>query len=156
VLGAAVLQGILAPILDQPVNLLNAAVLAQERGLKLRLRMGESDERFANVVRVEYRTDRADHRCAGAVFSESHPRIVEIDGFHCEVRPEGNLLVYVNADRPGILAGEKINIGGLSLGRVPGGKHALTVIATDERVSVSVLKEIAQVNGVSKVRFIRL
>jgi D-3-phosphoglycerate dehydrogenase len=88
---------------------------------------------------------------------------VEIDGFHCEVRPEGNLLLYLNADRPGmlaavsaILAEAKINIGGLSLGRLPGGDHALTVIATDSAVSAPVLKQIGEVNGVSRVRFITL
>jgi D-3-phosphoglycerate dehydrogenase len=163
VLGAAVLQGIFAKSLEQPVNLLNAAVIARERGLKLHLHVGDEDERFANVVSVRYQTEQGERSCAGAVFAESHPRIVEIDGFHCEVRPEGNLLLYVNADRPGmlaavsaILAGAKINIGGLSLGRLAAGDQALTVIATDTAVSAPVLKQIGEVNGVSRVRFIRL
>jgi D-3-phosphoglycerate dehydrogenase len=163
VLGAAVLQGIFAKNLSDPVNLLNAALVAKERGIRLLLHVGDADQRHANVLAVSYQTERGAYACAGTVFAENDARIVEVDGFHCEMRPEGNLLFYRNLDRPGmlasvaaILAGAKINIGGLSLGRLGDAGNALTVISTDSPVSAPVLREIAAVEGVSKVRAVRL
>jgi D-3-phosphoglycerate dehydrogenase len=163
VLGAAVLQGILARSLTHPVNLLNASVIAQERGIRLRLHAADADPRHANVVAVGYVSERGDRSCAGTVFAENDLRIVEIDGFHCEVKPEGNLLVYSNIDRPGmlaavsaILAAGEINIGGLSLGRVGEGGNALTVLSTDTGVSDDILRELSGIDGVSQLRTLRL
>ena len=71
--------------------------------------------------------------------------------------------MYLNLDRPGmlaavsaILARATINIAGLSLGRFGEGGQALTIISTDNSVSDLILKEIAAVEGVSKVRFMEL
>jgi D-3-phosphoglycerate dehydrogenase len=97
------------------------------------------------------------------VFSNTHARIVRIDDFHFEVNPEGFLLVYANVDRPGMLAsvgatlaGEKINIAGLSLGRDKPGLKALTVINVDTPLTESVLKKVGNIDGVSEVRAVQL
>jgi D-3-phosphoglycerate dehydrogenase len=77
------------------------------------------------------------------------------------MRPEGNLLLYANTDRPGmlarvsgILARGGINIGGLSLGRHRAGSDALTVISLDELPSKGIIGEIESIEGVSHVRLI--
>ncbi len=163
VLGSAVMQGFFERSLSEPVNLLNASIIAKDRGIRLQMHLDERDHRYGNILSVAYTTDREERRCAGTVFGEDDPRIVEIDGFHFEVRPEGNLLLYYNIDRPGMLAAVSallaragVNIAGLSLGRFGVGGRALTIIATDTGVSEALLKEMTAVEGVSTVRFLEL
>jgi D-3-phosphoglycerate dehydrogenase len=160
-LDAVVLKGILAPVLAEPVNYLNSVAIAKERGIGVRAAEGEPHEFYPNVVEVRYETTKEARTLAGTVFGSTDVRIIGIDGFHFEMRPHGNLLLYGNIDRPGMLAKVSgvlarggINIGGLSLGRHRAGFDALTVIALDEPPAKSVIEEIEQIEGVSHVKLI--
>jgi len=70
-----------------------------------RLAVGEQREpeggNYPNLLSVRYVTDREVKECGGTVFGTSSVRLVTIDGFRFEVRPEGDLLIYFNVDRPG-------------------------------------------------------
>ena len=64
------------------------------------------------------------HSAAGTVFEGREPRLVEIDGFDMDVRPEGDVLVLFYPDRPGmvgrfgtILGDANINIARMDVGR---------------------------------------
>ncbi len=77
--------------------------------------------------------------------------------------PEGNLLLYSNVDRPGmlasvgsILAKSRINIAGVSLGRDEVGKRALTVMSLDSGVAEAVLEEIRRVEGIFDAKLVYL
>lgn len=162
-LSAGVLKGVLEKLLYEPVNYLNAPLLAGERGISVQQTINGDHERYANLLSVRFTTEKESRSFSGTVFGSDDVRIVEIDGFHFEVKPEGNLLIYYNIDRPGmlasvstILARANINIGGLSLGRFKVGDRALTVVSTDMSVSESVLGEIASLDGVTSVRFTTL
>jgi D-3-phosphoglycerate dehydrogenase len=161
IIDAAVLKGVLAPVLAEPVNYLNAAAIAKERGIGVRASAAEPHEFYPNAVEVRYETTQEERTLAGTVFGNADVRIIGIDGFHFEMRPVGNLLLYSNIDRPGMLAKVSgvlarggINIGGLSLGRHRAGSDALTVIALDEPPLKSIIEEIGAIEGVSQVRLI--
>jgi D-3-phosphoglycerate dehydrogenase len=158
-LGAAVLKGILEARLDEPINYLNAPIIARERGIGLQFHQDEKHDLYSNVLSVGYGTEQERQKFSGTVFGNRDVRIISIDKFHFEIKPEGHLLFYSNIDRPGmlaavggILARHDINIGGLSLGRYGPGEKALTVISVDNPVSKQILAEIAKLEGVSDVR----
>jgi D-3-phosphoglycerate dehydrogenase len=163
VLSAAVLKGMFGVLLDEPVNYINAPMIAEERGIHVQRGEMRQTDAYPQIVSVQYETDAGKRSLAGTVFGKKDPRLVEIDGFRFEVRPEGSLLFYLNADIPGmlatvssVLAAAKINIGGLSLGRHRAGEQALTIVNLDSQVSESVLQEIRSLQGVTGVRSILL
>ena len=68
-------------------------------------------------------------------------------------------MFYTNIDKPGMLAsvgatlaGEKINIPGLSHGRHKRGQQALTVINVDSTLTEEVLGKLEKIDGVLEVR----
>lgn len=160
---AAVLKGVFSKILSEPVNYLNAPIIAQERGINTRIHHDEDHDIYSHVLSVGYETDKESRNFSGTVFGNRDARIISIDGFHFEVKPQGNFIFYSNIDRPGMLAAvssvlakANINIAGLSLGRYSIGQQALTVIAVDNHVPNGILHEIASLNGVSGVKLVIL
>ena len=162
-INAAVLKGFLGKILSESVNYLNAPLIARERGITIQLHQHDDQEFYTNVLTVGYETDKERRESSGTVFGNKDFRIIAIDGLHFEFKPEGNLILYSNIDKPGMLASvsgilsrANINIAGLSLGRHHQGKKALTVIATDTSISPQVRDEVAMLDGVSDIRLISL
>lgn len=162
-LKAGILKGILSHLMPEPVNVINAPLLARDMGLIINEQRERGGGDFPNMVRVRYQTERDEREVAGTVFGSSTIRLVQMDGFRFEIRPEGHLLVYNNVDRPGmlarvgsILAGHKVNIAGVSLGRASIGQNALTVMNIDSDVPPEALKQLHEVDGVSNLRVVRL
>jgi D-3-phosphoglycerate dehydrogenase / 2-oxoglutarate reductase len=162
-LSAAVLKGVFERVLAEPVNYLNAPVIARERGIGVQLLQAEDQPLYAQVLSVRYRTEKESRTCSGTVFGDKDLRIVGIDGFRFEMKPDGHLILYSNIDRPGMLASVSsvlakaaLNIGGLSLGRFESGSKALTVVSIDTPAPDDVLREIALLDGVSDVKMITL
>ncbi|TAK66508.1 MAG: phosphoglycerate dehydrogenase [Bacteroidetes bacterium] len=162
-LSAATLQGIFSTILDEPINYLNAPLIARERGLNVQLSSEGEHETYNQLLTVSYETDKEQRSFAGTVFGNKNIRIVAIDGFHFEIKPEGYLLIYYNLDRPGmlasvgnILAGAEINIAGVSLGRFGQGEQALTIMNIDSPVPEAVMKQLEKIEGVTGVKMVKL
>jgi D-3-phosphoglycerate dehydrogenase len=160
---AGVLKGILARVLPEPVNFINAPFLANEMGLTVNERREDEGENFTHLLKVRYETDQQRIEVAGTVFGSSSIRLVKLDEYRFEVRPEGHLLVYTNLDRPGmlakvgsILARHNVNIAGVSLGRSNPGSQALTVMNLDSDIPPEGMRELVSQEGEGNVRVIRL
>lgn len=160
---AAVLKGVLSRLMSEPVNLINAPVIAKELGIVLVEEKESEHEVYTHLLAVEYETSNEKRRLFGTVFGHSHLKVVRIDDYHLEMTPEGILLFYKNIDRPGmlatvgsILAQAGINIAGLSLGRDQPGQRALTIISVDNEIPVRVLRQLETIDGVFEVKVVRL
>lgn len=162
-LKAALLKGILRHLSPEPVNIINAPYLAEEIGLVVNQQIEMESENFANLVRVRFTAGAEAREVAGTVLGRSAIRIVKVDGFRFEVRPEGCLLVYSNIDKPGMLASvssllakHNVNIAGVSLGRSSIGENALTVMNIDGDISTAALQELRGVDGVTSLKAVTL
>lgn len=163
VLTAAVLKGIFETVLSEPVNYINAPVIARERGILPAEEKKKDHDVYVHLLRVTFETDKETRSLAGTVFGRHNVRIVGVDTFHFEINPEGYLLFYSNVDRPGmlaavgaILAEENINIGGVALGRYGIGKQALTIMSLDGPISQPVLNRISMLKGISDAKLVNL
>ncbi|NWF90896.1 MAG: phosphoglycerate dehydrogenase [Ignavibacteriaceae bacterium] len=163
VLSSAVLKGLLSTLLTEHVNIVNSKILAKEMGVKVNETNSEENSNYLNLLSVEFLTDSERKYFAGTVFGNNEIRIVRIDDYFLEVKPEGYLLFYTNIDKPGMLAAvgqilsdAKINIAGLSLGRLEEGKEALSVMNVDNQIDEKVLSKISMINGVTKVHSVRI
>ena len=77
------------------------------------------------------------------------PRLIQIDGAHCEATLEGNLTFVLSQDTPGVIGfigdvfGKNgINIATFSLGRKKPGTEAVSVIQTDQPVGEQVVGQL--------------
>jgi D-3-phosphoglycerate dehydrogenase len=136
----AVLKGLLESVTDQ-VNMVNAPVLAKQRGIKVVESKSSTSRDFVSAISVRVR-GVLDRLIVGAVFQGGQPRIVRIDQFMLEAIPEGPTLLLHNHDQPGvvgkvgtILGEEGLNISRMQLALAPDGSEAamLVNISTEPR-----------------------
>jgi D-3-phosphoglycerate dehydrogenase len=97
----AVLKGLLESVTDR-VNMVNAPVVARERGIKVIESKSSRTEDYASTISTRVR-GCVDRLIVGAVFHGTQPRIVRIDDFILEAIPEGHTLLLHNHDRPGVV-----------------------------------------------------
>jgi D-3-phosphoglycerate dehydrogenase len=143
----AVLKGLLESVSDR-VNLVNAPVIAQERGIKLIESKSSRSQDFASCITVRVK-GTIDRLIAGAVFHGRQPRIVRIDDFMLEAIPEGPTLFLTNRDEPGVVGtvgtilGEGgINISRMQLALVPERKEAAMLVNVDSVPDKEVIKRL--------------
>jgi len=144
-LTAAALAGLLAPVMAG-VNMVNAPVLARERGIDVAETVHERPGEYQTLVRVTVATDKQTRAVAGTLFAGSRPRIVEIKDIKIEADFGRHMLYVTNQDRPGFigrfgatLAGAGINIATFHLGRAEAGGDAICLVSVDEAVPEDVL-----------------
>jgi D-3-phosphoglycerate dehydrogenase len=162
-LSLAFTKGFLSRKMTEAVNYVNAPVILKELRISLNEKLSSEDTTFRNLITVEMNTENEVRKISGTVFGKNELRIVGINNYLVEVKPEGNLLLYKNIDKPGmlasvgkILAEKNINIAGLSLGRITQGRDALTVISTDDIIHQDVLSKLKNLDGVKEINFIQI
>jgi hypothetical protein len=99
----AALEGLLSGLGETSVSLVNALVLAEERGIRLTRRTGAPEPGFETSIGVAVEASQGQARVAGALVGNSHGRVIRIDDYHVDVVPEGWILVITNRDVPGVI-----------------------------------------------------
>ena len=152
---AAVLAGFLRTQTDT-VNMVNAPLLAKERGMEVREVRSEKEGDYHTLLRVSVKTDAGERSVAGTLFGDAAPRLVELFGIKVEADLAGHMLYVVNEDAPGfigrlgtLLGTEGVNIGTFHLGRRNAGGEAVLLLSIDDAVS---LELIAKVRGLAGVK----
>ena len=162
-LRASVIRGLLKPISDETVNIVNANVVAQSRGWHIDEHLRTSHEVFLNLILVRVVTSAAEVTVAGTV-EHGHPNLVSLNGLDIDLEPQPGtyLLACDNTDRPGMigrvgtLLGENdINIRSMQVGRRGRRERALMLIEVDECPSDEQLAEIGAIDGIYNVRLVR-
>ena len=153
----AVLAGLMGTY-SQSVNMVNAPVLAKERGLDVREIRHDREGDYHTLVAVEVETAKGPRRVAGTLFGNSGPRLVELLGIEVEAELDGSMLYIVNTDAPGFIGklgtalGEAgINIATFNLGRRKARGDAAALVAVDGEVSPAVVNILCDLDGVRKV-----
>src|SRR5881628_82661 len=158
------LEGLLAAMNAGPVSLVNAQVLAEEKGIQLGTRTGAPETGFETSIGVKVDTARGRVRVTGALIGDSHGRVIRIDDFHVDVVPDGWMLVIRNRDVPGVigrvgsaLGSAGINIASYHQARKPpqigaGPSDALAAINVDQALTNGVLDKLQGLPDVIDVR----
>jgi D-3-phosphoglycerate dehydrogenase / 2-oxoglutarate reductase len=162
-IGRAVLKGLLDGVTAQAVNLVNARIVAAERGLEVVIRTDETPPSgYSNLVTVTTQAGAGRKIIAGTVF-DGAPRIVRLRDLHIEFIPEGHVLVLSYEDRPGmvgkigsILGRHNVNIASMHVGRRTKRGRAIVVLLLDEDVPPEVMEEVSKAVDADFARVIRL
>ncbi|MCW8823705.1 MAG: ACT domain-containing protein, partial [Ignavibacteriaceae bacterium] len=144
--------------IDQPVNPVNANILSEERGITLEEGLSTQHRDYQNLIEASIETDSEKWKFSGTVFGDNEIRIIKINNFPVEFKPEGNIIIYLNIDKPGMLASvsrelslSNINIASLSLGRLTEGDEALTVVNLDSAIDEHIKKSILAIEGIKAI-----
>jgi D-3-phosphoglycerate dehydrogenase len=153
ILTRMILQEILNPILTEPVNLVNALAVAENRGITVIEGKRCEVHGFDSLIRVEMKSDKNDMVIEGV--STKEPKIVLINGYKVDVETEGHLLISSYKDIPGVIGiigtklGEhEINIAKMQVGRQKPGGEAVMVLKIDSTVPENVLDELKELENV--------
>lgn len=154
----AFLSGLLRDV-SARVNMVNAFLIADERGIKVTTTYVRTSGDSAPAIRTEIVADKSRYSLAGTLIGyggeRREGRITEIDGFHLEATPQGHMLVMRNRDVPGVIGrvgtilGEcGVNISRFHLGRRERGGEAMAVIEVDmplDKETLQALRSLDQV-----------
>ena len=155
----SILKGLLQ-YQTEDVNLVNARMVAEERGVKVTETRVARSEDYTSLVRVVVVTEKGESSVSGTVYGRA-PRIVKINLFPIEAELSGGILMLENQDVPGVVGrvgtflGEKgINIAGLQLGRKEVGGTAVSLISVDTTVPEPVLKQLSKLPNITAAKYL--
>ncbi len=137
------------------VNMVNAPLIARDRGVEVREVRTEREGDYHTLLRVAVRTEDGERSVAGTLFGDQAPRLVELFGVKIEADLVGPMLYVVNVDAPGFIGrlgtalGEAgVNIGTFHLGRRSAGGEAVLLLSVDEAVTPDLLTKVRALPGV--------
>jgi D-3-phosphoglycerate dehydrogenase len=178
-LQAALIKGLLESVSEAHVNMINAQLLAKERGLEIVEQKSTTPAEFANqvTVRVVSTDDKpaSDDRIdvlSGTVM-HGEPRLVRVGRFWTEFVPEGYIIFCRNIDQPGMIGrvGTVLGKAGVNIRHMDVGpsvrkaraydsqrptEAALMVISVDNAIPDWAFEEINQTGDIFGVKVVNL
>jgi D-3-phosphoglycerate dehydrogenase len=153
VLKLAALKGIFTNVVSETVSYVNAPLLAEQRGVAVRLITEAESPEYRNLITLRGAlADGSQVSVSGTlVGTKQIEKIVEVNGYDVEVPFAEHLIVMLYTDRPGIVAvygrefGEaEINIAGMQIARHEAGGQALSVLTVDSPVPAALLTSLRE------------
>lgn len=163
-LGIAVLVGILSGHTEEPVNLVNAPQMAEERGIELVETKDSIAEDFTELVTVRLESGGEEVEVAGtSVGPRNEPYLVSVWGESFYLPFAEHLAVFRYADQPGMIGrvgtmfGEQgVNIISAAVGAETDGERAVMALTTDAPVREETIAKILELEGFSVGRSVDL
>jgi D-3-phosphoglycerate dehydrogenase len=164
ILTVAALNGAFQGRVEQPVNYVNAPLVAAERGIEVREESRRVSHDFTSLVRVTAVANDNTFDVAGTTMGREHqPRLVSALGYEVEIELASLMLFVVNEDRPGVIGrlgtilGEAhINIANMAVSRNRRSAKALMVLTLDSPISPELLERLGSEPGFVEARSIVL
>jgi D-3-phosphoglycerate dehydrogenase / 2-oxoglutarate reductase len=154
-LTSVLITGLLTPHISS-VNMVNAPVVAKDRGISISEVTNEGSVDYQNLIKLTVVTEKGEQYVSGTLFGGTKPRIVEVDGVKLEASLGANMLYISNEDKPGLignlgklLGDAGINVANFHLGRgdTQDGS-ALALVEVDQKPEDTLVKEISKLHSV--------
>ena len=163
VLTDAVLGGFLDRNVEDTINLINARYHAGLKVLKIKETISKESDVFNDLITIDLGEGADYQKVSATVFGKEDFRIVNIDGFSIEIDLSGEIIIYGNVDKPGmlasassILADQQVNIAALSLGRDQKTAQAITALTVDKKMSDDEIDGIRKMQGINKLHYVSM
>ncbi len=162
-LTVSALMGVLSNLSGEHPNIINAESIAREKGIQVVEVRSEESERYVNMISVALMSGNAQREVRGTAFPGSEPRLLGIDGFDLDMPLDGDFLLSIHADVPGIigrvgslLGSKNVNIARMGLGREQKGGKALLLVSVDNPVDDAVVREMRSTKEFQEIRTVLL
>jgi D-3-phosphoglycerate dehydrogenase len=155
--------GLLEKHFDIPLNMVNAPVLAKERGISIDETKNPDVKDVKSSFRAKVVTDKVTRTVTGSVFGENLLRIIEVDDFNIEMTPAGSVLVIFNDDKPGVIGSvgtvcgkHQINIATMGVGQKLDQQKAVIAVSLDKAPSAEAVEELGKLDFVNEIYVCKL
>ena len=143
--------------------MINATVLARERGLNITEQHNTSAQEYSSIVSATIETSKGKITLAGTSL-RNEPHIVKIDDYWLDIVPTAPYMLFVdNRDQPGsigavgtIAGRHNINISFMEVGRLSLRGRAMMVIGLDDPMPPEVIEEIQNLDQIDNVKLAHL
>jgi D-3-phosphoglycerate dehydrogenase len=160
---ASFAAGWMEAALEGQVNLVNAEVLAKERGITLVEEKSSDPGDFGTMVQTEVVTDHKSYIAAATLFGKQFIRLVRLGPYRLDAHLDGNLLVFTHRDKPGLIGfigttfgRHNVNIAQMNVGREYPGSDAIGIVNLDAIPPDSALEEVRNHPDVLSMSLIKL
>ena len=158
---AAFLAGLLEYRIPDGVNIVNAELMARERGIDVTEKTNPKAGDFSTLIKADVTTDKKTYTAAGTLFGHQYLRLVQLGPHHLDSYLDGLMLIFTHVDVPGLIGfvgtifgKHNVNIAQMRVGREKQGGEAIGVLNLDVRPSEAALAEVrtrAEIKSVSLV-----
>ncbi|MCH8166001.1 MAG: phosphoglycerate dehydrogenase [Planctomycetes bacterium] len=151
--------------LDEPVNLINAGIIAEQRHIDAQtvIAADHGEDRLAIEIDQAGETRRVE----GTIHADDLPRVTHLDGYAMDMVPAGHMVLLTNADEPGRIGlvgkmfGEaNVNIAEMVIGRKndasTGRTIAMMILKLDAPPSAALLDALRTAPGILSVASVEL
>jgi D-3-phosphoglycerate dehydrogenase len=159
----AALKGLLTPIIQENVNYVNAPLIAKDRGIEVKVSKSSDTREYTSLITIKVKAGAKEMSVAGTLNSKKEPRIIQVDDFPMETVPEGDMLVLMNNDKPGVIGGigtlmgqNGINIARMQFGREKQGGKAMSVVSVDSAISDEIMNKVRKLPNVLSAKQVRI
>jgi len=157
------LKGILSYHLSDSVNLINALHLLKEQGVSYNVVKNATNKGFANYMELSVSNGQETAKIGATVLNGYGARILKINQYRIDVKPEKYLLYIKHRDVPGmigkvgsLLGDHDINIATMQVGRTEVGGEAIMVLTLDRTLSANVIKVLKLIDGLQEAQVLEL
>ena len=160
---ASFAAGWMETALEEQVNLVNAEILAKERGITLTEEKTTDTGDFSTMIQTEVVTDSKTYLASGTLFGKQFVRLVRLGPYRLDAHLDGTLLVFTHRDKPGLIGfigttfgRHQVNIAQMNVGREEPGSDAIGVVNLDSVPPDEALEEVRHHPDILSVSLIKL
>jgi D-3-phosphoglycerate dehydrogenase len=160
---AAFAAGLLESHLFQEVNVVNAELLARERGIEIVEQLSPRKGDFSTVIRAEVFTEKKSYIAAATQFGNQYLRLVQLGPYYLDSFMDGIMLIFTHRDVPGLIGfigtifgKHQVNIAQMTVGRQLPGGEAIAVLNLDSPPPDEALREVKAHPQISSLSVVKL
>jgi D-3-phosphoglycerate dehydrogenase len=160
---AAFAAGLLEFRLAQNVNVVNAELLARERGIEIVEQSSPRKGDFGTLIQAQVTTEKKSYTAAGTLFGNQFLRLVQLGPYHLDTFMDGVLLIFTHRDVPGLIGyigtifgKHHVNIAQMTVGRQVAGGEAIAVLNLDSQPPEEALREVRSHTQISSLSVVKL
>jgi D-3-phosphoglycerate dehydrogenase len=160
---ASFAAGWMESALEEQVNLVNAEVLAKERGITIVEEKTTDPGDFGTLIQTEVTTEKKKYIAAGTLFGKEFVRLIRLGPYRLDAHLDGDLLVFTHKDVPGLIGfigttfgRHNVNIAQMNVGREQPGGDAIGVVNLDSVPPEQALEEVRTHPAITSVSLIKL
>src|SRR5438132_1023516 len=160
---AAFTAGLLEQRLSEGVNIVNAEVLARERGIDIVEETNPRKGDFSTLIKAEVITDKKTYTAAGTLFGNQYLRLVQIGPYHLDSFLDGIMLIFTHHYVPGLIGfigtifgKHRVNIAQMTVGRQQPGGEAIAVLNLDSQPPDEAIAEVRAHPQISSISVVKL
>ena len=159
----AAISGLLQQAVEERVNLVNASIIASQRGLKIVEEKETTCQNYSNLITLKVNTEIGTTTISSTV-RDNETHVIQINDFWMDIVPTGGYFLFCDhLDQPGLVGAigtitgqSDINISSMHLSRLQPRGQALMILALDVPLTEEQRNKMLAIPGIYTAKAVKL